>query len=159
MKLQTMQAISELERIKSLHVEFSSKEAHTRFLTKSQALPRCRALFFLVVKHFLSTAFTLPLKQIIHSCVLCMFSDLQDQDFLKCAQKRNHMGEDFFPHAWPNLIFSCFCILIIFMLQFNFCSVFIPHSRKESRNIKGKSSKNSQFITEAYLKEKTASMD
>lgn len=69
------------------------------------------------------------------------------------------MGEDFFPHARPNLIFICFCILIFFYASAEFLFRSIPHSRKESRNIKDKSRKSLQFITGGYLKEKTAAMD
>lgn len=59
MKPQTMQAISELQRVKSLNVEFSSKAAaHAQFLTapsspqmQGSALSGCKAL----PKHCLHT--------------------------------------------------------------------------------------------------------
>lgn len=73
MKPLTMQAVSELQRVKSLNVEVSSKEeAYTQFLTNLSS-PQCRVLFFLVVKHFLSTAFTPSPKQTTHLCSVHVF--------------------------------------------------------------------------------------
>lgn len=55
-----------------------------------------------------------------------------------------------------------FSVASVFLCFLCFTSISIPslpHPRKEFRNIKGKSRKNLQFITAAYLKEQTAAMD